>query len=526
MTSEVSDAELISAVRTGDLDSYGELFARHRDAATRLARQLVPGPDADDLVAESFAKVMTVLQAGKGPDEFFRAYLLTSIRRLHIDRIRAGKRLRTTGDEAELDRAVEFVDPAEMKFEQQAAAEAFASLPERWQMVLWHLDVEGQKPAQVAPLLGMTANSVSALAYRAREGLRAAYLQSHLAPTLDDACKTTTGLLGQYVRQSLRARDTANVEKHLDTCSRCSGLYLELVEVNGNLSGLLAPALLGTAAAGYLGATGTLASMGALLGSAPKKLQSATSNSPVTVAAVGAATLAVVAGVVGIAVVASGDEAPPAARTQPSPSSPPSAPAPTSAPSEPAATKPSPEDDDADLASPPSQPPPFVPAPVDPEPQKDDVEPTTPAPTTKPTPRPTKTPRPSPTPTTPAPTTPTPLGPTATNYSTSVAFTDNPDENLERQVAVAVSAGGEAPRGNTVTVSMSFDALSGPVTFRGGSIASWNCDSFASGDTMTAMTCSRVQTGSSVPAIVFSVHGVNPGVRINVAATDNVDSGF
>jgi hypothetical protein len=33
----------------------------------------------------------------------------------------------------------------------------------------------------MAPLLGLTANSVAALAYRAREGLRQAYLQMHLS---------------------------------------------------------------------------------------------------------------------------------------------------------------------------------------------------------------------------------------------------------------------------------------------------------------------------------------------------------
>lgn len=45
------------------------------------------------------------------------------------------------------------------------AAEAFASLPERWRMVLWHLEVEGETPAEVAPLLWLTPNGVSALAY-------------------------------------------------------------------------------------------------------------------------------------------------------------------------------------------------------------------------------------------------------------------------------------------------------------------------------------------------------------------------
>ena len=75
--------------RGGDVDAYGELFARHVEAARRLGRQLVPGPDVDDLVSEAFAKVLGVLQRGGGPDLAFRAYLLTAVRRLHVDRIRA-----------------------------------------------------------------------------------------------------------------------------------------------------------------------------------------------------------------------------------------------------------------------------------------------------------------------------------------------------------------------------------------------------------------------------------------------------
>jgi RNA polymerase sigma factor (sigma-70 family) len=262
---EASDAQLIEAVRDGDTAAYGELFGRHRDAATRLSAQLVPGPDADDLVAEAFTRVLALLEDGKGPDEFFRAYLLTSIRRLHIDRTRRQKRVRSTDDDAELDRSIEFVDPAEMRFEQGAAAAAFATLPERWQLVLWHLDVEGHRPADVAPLLGMSPNSVSALAYRAREGLRQAYLQSHLAPSLHASCRTTTGMLGSYVRKGLSSRDSARVEAHLDECSRCTGLYLELTEINSNLSGILGPAVLGVAAAGYVGSGALATGIGAMV---------------------------------------------------------------------------------------------------------------------------------------------------------------------------------------------------------------------------------------------------------------------
>ncbi|GAA4695533.1 sigma-70 family RNA polymerase sigma factor [Nocardioides conyzicola] len=262
---ERSDAELISAVRAGDVASYGELFARHVDAARRLGRQLVPGPDVDDLVSEAFTKVLGVLQRGGGPDLAFRAYLLTAVRRLHVDRIRSTARLHTTDDLTPFDPGVPFRDTAVEGFESAAAARAFASLPERWQLVLWHTEVEEQKPAEVAPLLGMTPNAVSALAYRAREGLRQAYLSMHAADNEDDTCERTRAELGAYVRGGLSRRDAARVEQHLQECRACTALYLELTEVNSNLRAVLAPLLLGSAAAAYVASTGSVSATGLAL---------------------------------------------------------------------------------------------------------------------------------------------------------------------------------------------------------------------------------------------------------------------
>ena len=261
------DAELISAVRGGDVDAYGDLFARHVDAARGLARQLVSAGDVDDLVSDAFTKVLTVLQRGGGPDVAFRAYLLTAIRRLHVDRIRAGARVQSSDEIEKFDPGVPFPDTAVEGFENAAAAAAFASLPERWQLVLWHTEVEGQKPAEVGQLLGMSANSVSALAYRAREGLRQAYLNSHAVELDDDTCRWTHSHLGAYVRNGTSRRDSAKVEAHLDECRRCMAIYLELIEVNSNLAGILGPLLLGTAATGYLAAVGTGVKVGALAGS-------------------------------------------------------------------------------------------------------------------------------------------------------------------------------------------------------------------------------------------------------------------
>src|SRR3954452_3202525 len=231
-----SDAELISRVRAGDTEAYGRLFSRHVDAARRLSRQLLRGPDADALVSEAFTKVMGVMQAGGGPHIAVRAYLLTAVRRLHVDRIRNQARLTPSDDLTEFDPGVPFRDTAVEQFESAAAAKAFASLPERWQLVLWHLEVEGQSPAEIAPLLGMTANSVSALAYRAREGLRQAFLSAHLAETHDADCCWAVDHMGGYVRDGLARRDSDRMAKHLAGCRSCAAMHLELVEVNSDLS--------------------------------------------------------------------------------------------------------------------------------------------------------------------------------------------------------------------------------------------------------------------------------------------------
>ena len=121
-------------------------------------------------------------------------------------------------------------------------------------MVLWHVEVEGQRPAEVAPLLGVKANAVSALAYRAREGLRAAYLNMHTPDDLpDEECRWVHEHLGGYVRDSLSERDTRRVREHLDVCVVCSKSYLELASVNSEMRALIGPVVLGGAAAAYLG---------------------------------------------------------------------------------------------------------------------------------------------------------------------------------------------------------------------------------------------------------------------------------
>ncbi|WP_367128633.1 sigma-70 family RNA polymerase sigma factor [Saccharothrix sp. HUAS TT1] len=270
----LSDAELIDAVRAGEIQAYGQLFERHVAAARNLARHLAwSNAEADDLVSDAFAKVLDTLRAGGGPDSAFRAYLLTALRHTAYDKTRRDKKLKLADDvEAvsgvEKVTTVPFHDPALATLERSLASKAFASLPERWQTVLWQTEIEGQTAAELAPLLGLTANGASALAYRAREGLKTAYLQAHLAHRPASRCRATVVKLGAWTRGGLTRRETAQVEAHLDECVNCSGMAAELADVNGTLRAVVAPLVLGAGVTGYLATTAAAAKAGTAVAAA------------------------------------------------------------------------------------------------------------------------------------------------------------------------------------------------------------------------------------------------------------------
>lgn len=295
----ISDADLITAIRSGDMAAYGDLYRRHVAAAQGLARQLVHGPaEVDDVVAETFSKVLDLMRRGGGPEDAFRPYLLTAVRRVAYDKFR-GERKSVPTDEIEtFDPGQPFVDPAVAGLERSLIARAFLSLPERWRAVLWHTEIEGQKPAEVAPLLGLTANGVAALAYRAREGLRQAYLQMHLSGVARQECRPVVDKLGAFVRGGLSAREAKVVSDHLDGCRDCRAVYAELADVNVALRGVVAPIFLGPAAAAYIAWAAKGGAAAWLLGKllwirhAPKQQQAAMAAGVAAAAAAVAAALA------------------------------------------------------------------------------------------------------------------------------------------------------------------------------------------------------------------------------------------
>jgi RNA polymerase sigma factor (sigma-70 family) len=247
-----SDAELIESARSGDTRAFGELWRRHYRSAARVARQFTSSIDADDLVSEAYARIYQRVLAGGGPTGAFRPYLYTTIRNLASSWGAAARDIQVDIiEDFEDDRIPD--DPAAWALDRTLTARAFRSLPERWQTVLWYTEVEGMDPHEVAPLMGMTANGVAALSYRAREGLRKAWLQAHVSDaTASGECQWAMSRLGEHARDGLSNRDRDRLTAHLAGCAKCTIVSEEVDEVGSHLAMVMLPLLLGGAVGGSL----------------------------------------------------------------------------------------------------------------------------------------------------------------------------------------------------------------------------------------------------------------------------------
>jgi len=229
---DADESGLLAAVRAGDTDAYGSLYLRHVAAARRLAYSLARDrAEADDLVAETFVKVLASMCRGHGPHQAFRAYLLTTLRHLRASRAGLEARLELTDDLTRYETGEPFHDPTVAALDRSYAARAFGKLPERWRRVLWHTEIEGGSPADIAHLLGLTPNGVAVLAHRARERLRQIYLQEHISPAGQAARHRAAQRLGSYLRGGLAVREHSKITSHLADCPACRRLHGELAEV-------------------------------------------------------------------------------------------------------------------------------------------------------------------------------------------------------------------------------------------------------------------------------------------------------
>ena len=120
---------------------------------------------------------------------------------------------------------------------------------------------------------------MSALAVRAREGLKKAWLQAHVSETaVPEGCRWTTARMGEYSRGGLSARSRERFAQHLATCEHCTRLLEEVSDASGRLAVLLLPIFLGAG-----GAATVLAGRSTESGGSPGATAGPTTAAPTTV---------------------------------------------------------------------------------------------------------------------------------------------------------------------------------------------------------------------------------------------------
>ncbi|QIK63493.1 sigma-70 family RNA polymerase sigma factor [Leucobacter viscericola] len=325
-----SDAELSNAVRGGDSAAFAVLYERHNEAALRHANYLTRDSSrAEDLVAESFVSIFSALQRGLGPKETFRGYLFTTISNRNRSRPNQNE-VQLFEDADEYIEELSISDSSEKIAESNVLHRAFQTLPEKWQRVLWLKEVDGLSPEIIGSRLQINANAAIQLAFRAREGLRLAYLAEHIDGAADAGCAKLRPKLVRYGRgQRIGAKDKLRVVDHLETCESCRAVLAQLEDVGQHMRGIVVPiVILGapTGLAAWLFGDVAPASAASRFGAVVNWIL----GHRALVAVVGVGAVAVVVGVI-IALSGSGSDADPGSKPpveqSPAPTQSPAAPA-------------------------------------------------------------------------------------------------------------------------------------------------------------------------------------------------------
>jgi len=250
-----TDRDLIRRVRDGDTAAFAELWNMHAAPARAFSVRLTQSFDADDLVSEAFTRIFALLQSGKGPDGPFRPYLYVTIRNTATSWARRNREI--PSDEPE-----DIPDPRATdtqilaNVDAEMTLRALNTLPERWQRILWHTEVEGLSAQAVAEKMSMSANSAAALSYRAREGLRQAWIQMHIdSSTAGSEHRWALEHVGKWARNSLSTRAERRMTTHLESCGNCSVIASEARATSATFTSTALPIAVGIAGTGGLGWT-------------------------------------------------------------------------------------------------------------------------------------------------------------------------------------------------------------------------------------------------------------------------------
>jgi len=167
----MSDPETwLPGVRRLDPEALGAAYDALSPVLFRYAYRLLGDTQlAEDVVAESFSRLLTAIRNGGGPQVYLRAYLYRVAHNLAMDHHRATPALAL--DEDELHRLV-MEPPQDEAREQALARQALWRLTAEQRQVIVLKFYQGLSNEEVAAALDKPVGAVKSLQHRALEALR------------------------------------------------------------------------------------------------------------------------------------------------------------------------------------------------------------------------------------------------------------------------------------------------------------------------------------------------------------------
>ena len=278
----MTDDRLAKAAIDGDEDAFAAFCDRYQQRIYTYCYRICGSPDdASDAMQETFIKVFQRIPKLEDREHNLRAYLFAAARSASFDKLRDRSRSRPTDEIPEPTLAIGGgtavlpaieIDPersALLKQSQIDVREAHSRLPDRYREVLALRELEGASYSDIGEIVGMNANSVAQLIYRARLQLKRELLGeavSAYTPATAD-CERALPLIVMADDGELRNKaDDKWLNEHLEECEHCraarSGMQEAAASYRAWIPAAAAPLLLtvddaqAAAASGGSSATG------------------------------------------------------------------------------------------------------------------------------------------------------------------------------------------------------------------------------------------------------------------------------
>ena len=161
------DVALVDAVRAGDREAFGQLYALYAPMVHGILLARVPYRDVDDLVQDVFLTALRRLQSLRD-NAAFGGWLAMITRNRAVDYYRRARETEELTDDMPV------ASPRDTAAEHEAARmlEVVRSLPEAYRETLVMRLVEGMSGPEIAARTGMTAASVRVNLHRGMKLLR------------------------------------------------------------------------------------------------------------------------------------------------------------------------------------------------------------------------------------------------------------------------------------------------------------------------------------------------------------------